>query len=58
MPKIYYRNQVSSGSHVRVWGEGWDSDVFRVMNREDFDTMRELVGGAAEFVDADAEDGR
>ena len=57
MKKIYHCRHVSSGSYVRVWGEGWASDVFRVMDFESFATMRELTQGAVEYVDADEEEG-
>lgn len=55
MRKIYHRRHVSSGSYVRVWGEGWASDVFRVLDFESFATMKELTSSAFEFVDADEE---
>lgn len=53
MRTINHRRHTSSGSYVRVWLDDWAPDVFRVLDRESFDTMREIVGSGAKFVDFD-----
>lgn len=56
MEKIFWRNHTSSGSWKRVWREGWIGDQFEVLNEDSFNSLKTLVAGTIEVVEAEDEE--